>query len=259
MKKALWRISRRFFLKEVGLASGAACIFTSAGLECMSGAQIATPKVGAIVLIGPPGAGKSVQGRKLSQRHAIPVISTGDLLRDQVRRGTKLGLEAGTYMNAGKLVPDSLMTPILEERLSQADCARGFILDGYPRSLAQAETLDALLKQRALTTRILLLDVSDERVLKVLAGRRVCPRCNRSYNIHFQPPQKEGVCDDDATPLSQRPDDQEAIIRRRLEIYHKETEPALDYYLRQGRLVRINGEGTPESVAAEIETKLALP
>jgi len=256
MKK---RISRRCFLKEIRLASGAACIVIPIGAGFLSAAQTASPQVGAIVLLGPPGAGKSEQGRRLNERHSIPVISAGNLLRDHVRRGTKLGAEASTYMNAGRLVPDSLMTPILEERLTQADCAHGFILDGYPRSLAQAETLDALLKQKVLTTHILLLNVSDERVLKVLVGRRVCPRCNRSYNIHYQPPQKEGVCDADGTALTQRPDDQEAIILHRLETYHKETQPAIDYYLRQGRLVNINGEGTPESVAAEIDTKLALP
>jgi adenylate kinase len=250
------KISRRRFLQESSLAFGAVSIFTLAGPRCVRGAQAESSQVGAIVLLGPPGAGKSVQGRRLAERHAIPTISTGDLLRDHVRRGTRLGLEADSYMKAGKLVPDSLMTPILEERLSQPDCERGFILDGYPRTLAQAKGLDVLLKNKGLAPHIILLDVPEERVLKLLSGRRVCPRCQRVYNVYYQPPKKEGVCDADDTALVQRPDDQEDVIRRRLETYQKETQPAIDYYLRQGRLIRINGDQTPEKVAAEIESKL---
>lgn len=214
-------------------------------------------RVGAIVLLGPPGAGKSEQGRRLSERHSIPVISTGDLLRDHVKRGTPLGLQADPYMKAGKLVPDSLMNPILEDRLSQPDCERGFILDGYPRTLAQAEGLDVLLKNKGLAPHVVLLDVPTERVLKLLSGRRVCPSCRRTYNLYYQPPKKEGVCDVDGTALVQRPDDQEEVIRRRLDTYQKETQPAIDYYLRQGRLMRVNGDQPPEKVAAEIESKLA--
>ncbi len=213
-------------------------------------------RVGAIVLLGPPGAGKSVQGRSLSERHSIPVISTGDLLRDHVKRGTPQGLQADPYMKAGKLVPDSLMTPILEDRLSQPDCARGFVLDGYPRTVAQAEGFDALLKRKCVASHIVLLDVPEERIFKLLAGRRVCPRCNRSYNIHFQPPRKEGVCDADGEALVQRPDDKEEVIRKRLATYAKETRPVIDTYTRQGRLIRVNGSQTPEQVASEVELKL---
>ena len=209
------------------------------------------------MLLGPPGAGKSEQSRRLTERHSIPAISTGDLLRDHVRRGTPLGVQADSYMKAGQLVPDSLMNPILQERLAQPDCARGFVLDGYPRTLAQAESLDALLKRQSVPSHIILLDVPTERLLKLLTGRRVCPRCNRSYNIYFQPPKKEGVCDADGTPLVQRSDDQEEVIRRRLETYEKETQPVIKYYASQDRLVRVNGNQTPEQVAAEIESKLA--
>ncbi|MBZ5562866.1 MAG: adenylate kinase [Acidobacteriia bacterium] len=210
----------------------------------------------AIVLLGPPGAGKSEQGRRLAMRHGIPVISTGDLLRDHVRRGTNLGVQADTFMKAGKLVPDSLMNPILEERLSQPDCAHGFILDGYPRTLAQAESLDMVLKKKGLRQYVILLDVPSERLLKLLTGRRVCPLCNRSYNIYFQPPKKEGQCDADGARLIQRSDDKEEVIRRRLETYEKETQPAINYYVEHGRLIRIDGAQTPEKVAAEIELKL---
>jgi adenylate kinase len=253
------KISRRAFLRESSVAVAAVSTLAASKSGRAQGAREQSPPVGAIVLLGPPGAGKSVQGQRLSARHAVPVISTGDLLRDHVKRGTPLGLQADPYMKAGKLVPDSLMTPILEERLSRPDCARGFILDGYPRTLAQAEGLDALLKNKALVAHIILLDVPEERVLKLLAGRRVCPHCSRSYNIYFQPPKKAGVCDADGTPLVQRPDDKEEVIRRRLETYHEETQPAIDYYQRQGRLVRINGAQTPEQVAAEIESKLGSP
>lgn len=221
------------------------------------GAQEEQRRAAVVVLLGPPGAGKSEQSRRLTERHSIPAISTGDLLRDHVRRGTPLGVQADSYMKAGQLVPDSLMNPILQERLAQPDCARGFVLDGYPRTLAQAESLDALLKRQSVPSHIILLDVPTERLLKLLTGRRVCPRCNRSYNIYFQPPKKEGVCDADGTPLVQRSDDQEEVIRRRLETYEKETQPVIKYYASQDRLVRVNGNQTPEQVAAEIESKLA--
>lgn len=199
------KISRRRFLKESSLAFTAASALAIAGSGQDQRAATGPSAVGAIVLLGPPGAGKSVQGRRLSERHSIPVISTGGLLRDHVKRGTPLGLQADPYMKAGKLVPDSLMTPILEDRLSQPDC----------------------------------------------------PRCNRSYNLYFQPPKKEGACDADGEALVQRPDDKEEVILRRLETYEKETQPVIDAYSRQTRLIRINGAQTPEQVAAEIESKLA--
>jgi adenylate kinase len=148
------------------------------------------------------------------------------------------------------------MNLILEERLSQRDCKQGFILDGYPRSLAQAESLDGLLKEKVLTPHVILLDVPRERVLRLLSGRRVCPLCRRSYNIYYQPPKTEGVCDVDNTRLVQRSDDQEDVIRRRLDTYQEETQPAINYYEDQGRLTRANGSQRPEKVAAEIESKL---
>ena len=258
MQADLRQISRRRFLRESSFSVGAATALMLVAPRCVRGAKFDSSQVGAIILLGPPGAGKSEQGRRLAKRHSIPVISTGDLLRDHVKRGTHLGLQADPYMKAGKLVPDSLMNPILEERLSQPDCEHGFILDGYPRALAQAESLDLVLKKKGLPLYVILLEVPTERLLRLLAGRRVCPLCHRSYNIYFQPPKNEGRCDDDGTQLVQRPDDKEEVIRRRLETYQNETQPAIDYYSEQGRLIRIDGAQTPEKVAAEIKSKLGF-
>jgi adenylate kinase len=213
--------------------------------------------MGAVVLLGPPGAGKSEQARRLAARFSIPTVSSGNLLRDHVRRGTQLGLKAESYMKAGQLVPDSLMNPILEERLAQPDCEKGFILDGYPRTLSQAEKFDAYLKGRGLSPHVFLIEVPTELLMKRLTGRRVCPRCNRTYNIYFNPPKEENRCDADRTPLVQREDDKQEVIQKRLETYQEQTQPVIEYYTRQGRLMKINGDQTPEKVAGEIEARLA--
>ncbi len=257
MEKRTVKISRRGFLKTsaVGVAASSAAAFLSVEAHQGPGKEESRPM--AIVLLGAPGAGKSEQAGRLAKQHAIPAISTGDLLRDEVKRRTDLGLQADTYMKAGQLVPDSLVNSILEARLSQPDCARGFILDGYPRTVTQAENLDTLLKNKGVRQHVILLDVPTETLLKRLAGRRVCPVCKRSYNIYYDPPKKEGLCDADGTPLVQRSDDKEEVVRPRLETYQKQTQAAIDYYQKQGRLIQINGDRKPEQVAAEIEAKLA--
>jgi adenylate kinase len=223
----------------------------------LQGSEGEFSRTGVIVLLGPPGSGKSEQSRRLAARRSIPIVSTGGLLRDNVRRRTQLGLNAEPYMKAGKLVPESLMDPILEDRLAQPDCERGFILDGYPRSLVQAEKLGPLLERRGLAPHVVLIEVSTEEILKRLAGRRICPRCNRSYNIYFKPPKKENRCDADGTLLVHRADDKEDVIRERLETYHKQTQPVIEYYEKRGLLTSVNGDQTPEQVAAEIKAKLA--
>ena len=252
MQTEAWKNSRRTFLKQLAVAVAATSTLAIARPGVLRGSGGESSRLGVVVLLGPPGAGKSEQSRRMSAQHSIPIVSTGDLLRDHVRRGTQLGLQADSYMKAGQLVPDSLMNPILEERLSQPDCEKGFILDGYPRTLAQAVSLDALLKGRGLPSHVFLLEVPTERLLKLLTGRRICPRCNRSYNIYFQPPKKENLCDTDGTLLVQRADDKEEVIRQRLETYQKEIPPVIEYYARQGRLVRVNGAQPPGTVAADI-------
>lgn len=206
-----------------------------------------------IVLLGAPGSGKGTQAKRLMNHYGIPQISTGDLLRAAVRDGTPLGQRAKAAMDAGELVSDDIVLGMIEERLADDDTARGFILDGFPRNLAQAEALDALLERLAqpLDT-ALLIDVERDALLKRLTGRRTCQRCGQMYNIYFQPPRKEGVCDLCGGRLVQRDDDNEATISHRLRIYDEQTRPLIDYYRRRGSLARISGEGDVETIFASI-------
>lgn len=216
--------------------------------------------VGPIILLGAPGAGKGTQAEQLQRRYGIPAISSGDILRDHVKRGTELGKQADPIMRAGKLVPDEVLNPMIAERLAQPDCARGFILDGYPRTGPQAQALDALLARTGKRApRVFLLEVAEQGLLRRLTGRRSCPLCGRIYNIHFLPPAKEGVCDADGAALVQRADDREEVIRQRLVAFHKQTEPVIEYYRRQLRLYSINGDEEPEKVASAIIAVLEAP
>lgn len=217
------------------------------------------PAPGAIILLGAPGAGKGTQAEQLVARLGIPSISSGDILRDHVKRGTELGRLADPIMRAGKLVPDSVLNPMIEERLARPDCARGFVLDGYPRTVTQAEALDAWLRKKGLPARVFLLDVPRDALFKRLTGRRVCPKCKRSYNIYYLPPKREGICDDDGTQLIQRPDDREDVIRERLATFEKQTQPVIDYYARQGRLLKVNGDLPPEQVFDQLLSQLPAP
>ncbi|MFI9261462.1 adenylate kinase [Streptomyces sioyaensis] len=203
-----------------------------------------------IVLVGPPGAGKGTQAAYLAKNLAIPHISTGDLFRANISQGTPLGVEAKSYMDAGNLVPDSVTIGMAEDRMEQPDAAEGFLLDGFPRNLGQAEALDEYLKNNGLTLDAVLdLEVPEEEVVKRIAGRRIC-RNDSSHVFHaeYNKPKAEGVCDVCGGELYQRDDDREETVRKRLEVYHTETEPIIDYYKDQDLVVTIPALGKVEEV-----------
>ncbi|MFI1160693.1 adenylate kinase [Streptomyces sioyaensis] len=203
-----------------------------------------------IVLVGPPGAGKGTQAAYLAKNLAIPHISTGDLFRANISQGTPLGVEAKSYMDAGNLVPDSVTIGMAEDRMEQADAVGGFLLDGFPRNLGQAEALDEYLKNNGLTLDAVLdLEVPEEEVVKRIAGRRIC-RNDSSHVFHaeYNKPKAEGVCDVCGGELYQRDDDREETVRKRLEVYHTETEPIIDYYKDQDLVVTIPALGKVEEV-----------
>ncbi len=215
-------------------------------------------KIGPVILLGPPGAGKGTQAKKISDHYGIPQISTGDLLRDHVSRGTELGRKAQGVIAQGKLVPDELLYGIVADRLKQADCERGFILDGFPRTAGQAGWLDAFLereffeKSEKCAPVVIRLDVDYTQLLLRLTGRRSCPTCGRIYNLHFQPPRVDELCDLDGSKLVQRNDDRDEVIRPRLAAYEVQTRPVADYYQAQGRLIPLNADRPVDAVTAEI-------
>ena len=214
--------------------------------------------IGPIILFGPPGAGKGTQSKQIVDRYGIPQISTGDLLRDHVARGTELGLEAKSIMARGGLVPDDLMYGIVADRLREPDCKRGFVLDGFPRTAAQAGWLDAFLEKEVFDKTekcppvVIQLLVDYTQLLQRLTGRRSCPTCGRLYNIHSQPPLVDELCDVDGSKLVIREDDREEVISGRLAAYESQTRRVSDYYRTQRRLVAINADRPVEEVTAQI-------
>jgi adenylate kinase len=214
--------------------------------------------VGPVILLGPPGAGKGTQAKQIVERYGIPQISTGDLLREHVAKGTSLGVEAKAVMARGELVPDELMYGMVAQRLREPDCRRGFVLDGFPRTAAQAGWLDAFLEKELFENSemcppvVIQLVVDYTQLLLRLTGRRSCPTCGRLYNIHFQPPRVDELCDVDGTPLITRNDDRSEVITERLAAYEKQTKPVADYYREQQRLVRVNADQTVIEVTAQI-------
>ena len=218
----------------------------------MSGKNI---PVGSIVLLGAPGAGKGTQAKLIAGHYGIPHISTGDILRDNVARGSELGRKAKTGMERGGFVSDDLIYGMVADRIKQPDADRGFVLDGFPRTVAQAEWLDkelAGMPGERKPTVVVGVDVSYNQLLQRLTGRRTCPVDGKIYNIYLQPPKTEGVCDVCGTQLFQRVDDTEEVISERLKSYERQTKPLEDFYRKQGRLRRINGEQPVEKVMADM-------
>jgi adenylate kinase len=211
-----------------------------------------------LILFGPPGAGKGTQAERLEADFQLPYIATGDMLRRNVREETDLGKEAKAYMDAGDLVPDELIVAMAAERLQEEDAEDGFILDGFPRTLAQAEALDEQLsKLGRRITAALLIDVPDEEVVRRLSGRRMCVKNGHNYHLEFDPPKHEGVCDQDGSRLVQRDDDKPEVIENRLRVYHEQTEPLVEYYDERGLLRRIDGTRPAPEVHDHIRAVIA--
>ena len=202
-----------------------------------------------LILLGAPGAGKGTQAEILKKKLEIPTISTGNILRAAVKNGTPTGLKAKEYMDAGKLVPDEVIIGIINERLQAEDCKKGYILDGVPRTIAQAEALD---KAGIVFDAVINLEISDEEILQRMSGRRVCEKCGASYHVVAIPPKVEGVCDVCGGALVQRADDAPKTVASRLEVYHRETEPLKEYYAQKGNLKEIFNQPTVEGTTQKI-------
>jgi adenylate kinase len=210
-----------------------------------------------LVLLGPPGAGKGTQARMLGERIGAPQIASGDLLRVAVRDHTPLGVEAKSFMDKGSLVPDELVLKLIDARLDQSDAKSGYILDGFPRSVPQAEALGGMLKRRGeKISKVVAIDVPDEELVKRISGRRTCRNCNEMYHIAFDPPAKPGICNKCGGELYQREDDHEDTVRNRLKVYNDATKPLLDYYGKAGLLAQVEGVGRPEEILHRILAKL---
>ena len=206
-----------------------------------------------LILLGPPGAGKGTQAKMLIEKLGIPQISTGDILRAAVKEGTPLGLEAKSHMDGGGLVPDEVVIGIIRERIGEEDCRGGYILDGFPRTIAQAEALDAMLaKMGSGIDAVVSLKADDEELVRRLTGRRTCRQCGFGYHLDFKPSRTEGVCDECGGELYQRDDDSEGPIRRRLAVYGEQTRPLIAYYSGKGTLREVDGLGAIAEIQGRI-------
>jgi adenylate kinase len=211
-----------------------------------------------LILIGPPGAGKGTQAERLIDDFDLPYYATGNILRAAIEGDTELGREAKGYVDRGELVPDDLICRVIDERLDSGEADDGFILDGFPRTVGQAEMLDETLSRRGRSLTVaLLIDAPDDEVVRRLSGRRVCAKNNHVYHVEFDPPKNEGVCDQDGSRLTQRDDDKPETIRKRLAVYHEQTEPLIEWYEEQGLLRRFDGNRGPEEVHSHIRATLA--
>lgn len=202
-----------------------------------------------LVLIGCPGAGKGTQAKVLSKHFGIAHISTGDLLREELKNETELGLKIKDIMNSGGLVSDEIVTTLLANRIEKDDCKKGYILDGYPRNVSQAEGLKEVVGD---IDRVVLISVDDDKIVERMVGRRSCPKCSQMYHIKYNPPKADGICDVCGSELIQRKDDTEETVKNRLEVYHSTTSPIINYYKDKGILMEFNGEGNIDDISAEL-------
>ena len=208
-----------------------------------------------VILLGAPGAGKGTQAVRLAEKYNIPHISTGDIFRSNIKGQTPIGIVAKSYIDKGQLVPDEVTIQIVKERLEMDDCKNGYLLDGFPRTIAQAEAFDEMLKELNIKLDVVVnIDVKDDVIISRIINRRLCPSCGRGYNLVTLKPKIEGVCDDCGTPLYQRKDDNEETIKSRLEVYNKQTKPLIEYYEKQNLLLQIDGAGEISEVAKKIIT-----
>lgn len=212
----------------------------------------------ALIFLGAPGAGKGTQAREVARLHSIPQISTGDMFRDHAARGSALGQQAKAIMERGELVPDEVVCAMVEERVQQPDCAKGFILDGFPRTIGQAERLGTILGKAGWSAPLVLnIDIAYDVLFRRLTGRRTCAVCGTIYNIHDRPPRVAGKCDKDGGELTHRKDDQEDVIRERLSTYEQQTKPLIAYYRSKGLLRDVDGSEAPERVLEKLRAILA--
>ncbi len=211
-----------------------------------------------LIFLGPPGAGKGTQAQRLQRDFRVPYIATGDILREAVKEGSELGQQAKEYMDSGDLVPDELMIELIVARVDEDDSRDGFILDGFPRTVGQADALnDAFERLGRRLTAALLIDAEDDVLVKRISGRRVCKKAGHNYHVEFDPPKHEGVCDQDGSRLIQRDDDKPETVRRRLETYHEKTEPLIEYYDERGALRRFDGTRNPDEVHGHVRATIA--
>ncbi len=208
-----------------------------------------------LILLGAPGAGKGTQAEIICEKMSIPAISTGNIIREAIKNGTEVGLQAKSYIDSGNLVPDEVVIGIIKERLDKDDCANGFILDGFPRTIPQAEALDAM---GVRIDTVLEIDVADEKVVARLSGRRVCPDCGASYHTEYKKPSKDGICDSCGAELIIRKDDKPETVLDRLNVYHSQTEPLKDYYKNCGKLKIVKGQEEVADTTALVLKALEL-
>ena len=207
-----------------------------------------------IILLGPPGGGKGAQAKKIVEKYGIPHIATGDILREAVAKGTELGKKAKEYMDRGELVPDEIVIGIVRERLKQPDCEKGFLLDGFPRTIKQAEALDEMLKELGKDIdAVIYIDVPEEEVVKRITYRRTCRNCGAVYHLIYAPPKEDNKCDKCGGELYQRDDDKEEVVRQRFKVYMENTAPLIEYYEKKGLLYRVDGTKSIDEVFSQID------